>query len=199
MIAHRQQANAENWMFPPSGGWTSSQVKGLDLPFDWELVDGVIVARGQTKFWHNDVRDGLLEALKAQRVQPLKVTAEQCVLVDEYNTPKPDIIVFDPTGLDYFELECIPLDKLSLIVEVVSPGSRQDDRVRKPALFAAHKVPCYWRVELDRDQKLAVHEYWLNADTLAYFPAPMHPVHHDKLVTRLPFPIEIDLNELLGF
>ncbi|MEU0207218.1 hypothetical protein ABZ235_02685 [Streptomyces canus] len=44
-------------------------------------------------------------------------------------------------------------------------------------------------MELDRDQKLAVHEYWLNADTLAYFPAPSHPVHHDRLVTELPFPV----------
>ncbi|WP_369273985.1 hypothetical protein AB5J55_32305 [Streptomyces sp. R11] len=54
-------------------------------------------------------------------------------------------------------------------------------------------------MELDRDQKLAGHEYWLNADTLSYFPAPSHPVHYDKLVTEPPFPIEIDLDALAGF
>ena len=42
-------------------------------------------------------------------------------------------------------------------------------------------------------------QYWLNADTLAYFPAPSHPVHHDKLVTELPFTVEVDLDALLGF
>lgn len=199
MIRHRQQANAENWSFPPEDGWTVDQVKDLELPFDWELVDGVIVARGQTRFWHNDVRDGLLEALKAQRVHPLRVTSEQCILVDEYNTPKPDIIVFDPTGLDYFELECVPLDKLSLVIEVVSPGSRQDDRVRKPALFATSKVPCYWRVELEQDRRIAVHEYWLHRERGEYIPAPMHPVHHDKLITDVPFHVEIDLDSLVGF
>ena len=47
--------------------------------------------------------------------------------------------------------------------------------------------------------RVSVHEYWLNADTRSYIPAPMHPVHQDKLVTELPFPVEIDLEALLGF
>ncbi|WP_306184377.1 MULTISPECIES: Uma2 family endonuclease [unclassified Streptomyces] len=193
------RATEETWMFPPADGWTFDQVKHLELPFDWELVDGVIVVRGQTRFWHNRVRDRLLRTLEAAVTEPYEVVAEQCVMVDDRNTPKPDLIVFDPRKLDFFELECVPVDRLALVLEVVSPGSRQDDRVRKPALFAACKVPCYWRVELDRDQRLAVHEYWLNTDTRAYIPAPMHPVHHDKLVTELPFPVEIDLEALVGF
>ncbi|RPF36975.1 Uma2 family endonuclease [Streptomyces sp. TLI_185] len=193
------RATEDTWMFPPADGWTFDQVKHLELPFDWELVDGRIVVRGQTKIWHNLVRDEIVAALKAAHTERYKVVAEQCVMVDDQNTPKPDVIVFDPRKLDFFELECVPVGKVSLVVEVVSPGSRQDDRVRKPALFSASKVPYYWRVELDRDQKPAVHEYWLNADTLSYFPAPSHPVHHDKLVTELPFPIEIDLDALLGF
>ncbi|WP_258314536.1 Uma2 family endonuclease [Streptomyces sp. Act143] len=171
----------------------------MELPFDWELVDGRIVVRGQTKSWHNRVRDKIVSGPEAVRTQPYEVVAEQCVMVDAQNTPKPDVIVFDPRELDFFELECVPVGKVALVVEVVSPGSRQDDRVRKPALFATNKVPYYWRVELDRNQKLAVHEYWLNADTLTYFPAPSHPVHHDKLVTELPFPVEIDLDGLVGF
>ncbi|MFK4101240.1 Uma2 family endonuclease [Streptomyces sp. NPDC019531] len=194
-----QQANEDTWMFPPTEGWTFDQVKGLELPFDWELVDGRIVVRARTKFWHNHVRDGVLIALRAARTELYEVVTGQFVVVDDQNTPKPDVIVFDPRQLSFFDVECVPVQKVALVVEVVSPGSRQDDRVRKPALFAANKVPFYWRVELDRDQGLAVHEYWLNADTLAYFPAPSHPVHHDKLVTELPFPVEIDLDALVGF
>ncbi|WP_369226241.1 Uma2 family endonuclease [Streptomyces sp. R39] len=197
----RQQgpANEDNWMFPPADGWTFDQVKNLELPFDWELVDGVIVARGQTNVWHNAVRDGIADALKAACVQPYRVLNEQCVMLDDRNVVKPDVIVFDPRKLNFFEAECIPTVHLTLVVEVVSPGSRRDDRVSKPAQFAAAKVPCYWRVELDRDHKLTVHEYWLNADTLSYIPAPMHPVHHGKLITELPFPVEIDLDALVGF
>ncbi|MCI3271747.1 Uma2 family endonuclease [Streptomyces cylindrosporus] len=171
------RATEDTWMFPPTEGWSFDQVKHLELPFDWELVDGVIAARGQTNVWHNEVRDGIAGALKAARTQPYRVLNEQCVIVDDRNVAKPDVMV----------------------VEVVSPGSRRADRVSKPALFAGAKVPCYWRVELDRDGKLAVHEYWLNADTHSYIPAPMHPVHHDKLVTEVPFPVEIDLDALLEF
>ncbi|MFE9648426.1 Uma2 family endonuclease [Streptomyces sp. NPDC006365] len=195
----RGRATEDNWMFPPTLGWTFDQVKHLELPFDWELVDGVIVARGQTNVWHNEVRDGIGDALKAARVSPYRVLTEECVMVDDQNVSKPDVIVYDPRELNLFEADCIPVAKLALAIEVVSPGSRQDDRVRKPALFATAKVPCYWRVELDRDQQLTVHEYWLNADTRSYFPAPLHPVHHDKLVTEMPFPVEIDLDALVAF
>ncbi|MEV5844666.1 Uma2 family endonuclease [Streptomyces sp. NPDC051985] len=144
------------------------------MPFDWELVDGRIVVKGQPRLWHNDVRDGIADALKAARTKPCRVLSEQCVMVDEQNVVKPDVIVFDPRNLDYFEVECIPTSHLTLVVEVVSPVSRQVDRVSK-------------------------HEYWLNADTLTYIPAPIHPVHHGKLITELPFPVEIDLAALVGF
>ncbi|MDT9695138.1 Uma2 family endonuclease [Streptomyces sp. P17] len=193
----RGPATEDTWMFPPLHGWTFDQVKHLELPFDWELVDGVIVARGQASVLHNEVRDGLRDALKAAIVAPYRVLTEQCVRVDDRNTPKPDVIVYDRRKLNLPGCDCIPVHKVTLAVEVVSPGSRQVDRVHKPALFAANKVPYYWRVEMDREQRVAVHEYWLNADTLSYFPAPGHPVHHNKLVTELPFPVENDLDALV--
>ncbi|MBA2809687.1 Uma2 family endonuclease [Streptomyces sp. KM273126] len=192
-------ATEDTWMFPPGDGWTFDQVKHLELPFDWELVDGVIVARGQTNVWHNEVRDGIADALKAARVERYRVLTGQCVMVDDRNPPKPDVIVYDPRKLNFFEAECVPAEGVALVIEVVSPGSRQRDRVCKPALFAAAKVPCYWRVELDRDRQLAIHEYWLNADTRSYLPAPLHAVHHGKLITEMPFPVEIDVVGLVGF
>lgn len=190
---------APMWMSPPADGWTFDEAKCLEVPDDWELVDGVIVPRARSRLWHNHVRGDLAGALRAARTVPYHVVSSQCVRVDDRNVPKPDLIVFDPGELDLFHVECVPVETLALVVEVVSPTTRQDDRVRKPALFAANQVPFYWRVELDRDQRLAVHEYWLNADTHSYIPAPMHPVHHDKLVTELPFPVEIDLDALVGF
>lgn len=198
-VRWQEPVDEDNWMFPPAEGWTFDQVKNLELPFDWELVDGRIVAKGQPGFWHNDVRDGIADALKAARAKPYRVLNVQRVMVDEQNIIRPDVIVFDPRNLDYFEVECIPTSHLTLVVEVVSPGSRRDDRVSKPAQFAAAKVPCYWRVELGRDHKLTEHEYWLNADTLSYIPAPLHPVHRGKLATELPFPVQIDLDALVGF
>ncbi|WP_405562256.1 Uma2 family endonuclease [Streptomyces sp. NBC_01180] len=192
-----EQATEDNWMFPPPAGWTIEQVTDLELPFDWELVDGVIVARGQRKVWHNRVRDSIARRLEDARVTPYAVLTEQCVLVDPYNAPRPDVIVYDPTGLNVFELECIPVDRVALAVEVVSPGSRQDDRVRKPALFAESKIPYYWRAELGKDDGLSIHEYWLHHERHEYIPAVTHPVHTKRLVTEQPFAVEFDVSALL--
>ncbi|MGW1026498.1 hypothetical protein ACWD4J_22855 [Streptomyces sp. NPDC002577] len=105
-----ERATEDTWMFPPADGWTFDQVKHLELPFDWELVDGVIVARGQIKLWHNYVRDGIADALKAACIEPYEVVIEQCVMFDDQNTPKPDVIVCDPRELSFFEIECVPVE-----------------------------------------------------------------------------------------
>jgi Uma2 family endonuclease len=193
-----KQATPDNWMIPPADGWTFDQVKDLDLPFDWELMDGVIMPRGQTKMWHDIVREGLLLNLASAVPDTHRVNVERCVMLDERTVVKPDVVVFDKRSItNIFEAECTPVQAVALAIEVVSPGSRSEDRIRKPARFAEAGVPCYWQVELERDNQLAVHEYWLHADARTYIPAPMHPVHHDKLVTEVPFPIDIDLAAVL--
>ncbi|MBP2403649.1 Uma2 family endonuclease [Streptomyces syringium] len=190
-------ATTDNWMFPPSEGWTFDQVKDLELPFGWELVDGGITVRGRTKLWHDCVRGKLLRELEQAMPDNCAVNVERCVMLDENNVRKPDVVVFDATDLDIFAVECTSVDRVRLAVEVVSTGSKSEDRIRKPALFAEAKVPHYWRIELESDRRLAVHEFWLPVDSRSYIPAPMHPVHREKLVTELPFPVEIDLTALL--
>ncbi|MGW5017892.1 MULTISPECIES: Uma2 family endonuclease [unclassified Streptomyces] len=189
-------ATEETWAFPPADGWTFDQVRDLDLPFDWELVDGKIVVRGQPSVWHNRVRRKLANALDLAVTEPHTVDDETCVMLDPHNVRKPDVIVYDPTGLSLLETDCVPVAHLALAVEVVSPGSRSDDRILKPALFAQAKVPYYWRVERTREDRAVVHEYWLNAETRSYFPAPPHPVHREKLATDHPYPVQLDLTEL---
>jgi Uma2 family endonuclease len=198
MTAERPvKATPDTWMYPPPEGWTYEQVRDLELPFEWELVDGAIVVRGMTPLWHNLVRDELYHRLRIAKQEPYAVASEQCVLVDEYNPPKPDIIVYDKRDLDIFSLECIPVAKVALVVEVVSPGSRQDDRIRKPGRFAEARVPYYWRVERGQDDVPVVHELWFHHDLAMYAPAPRNPIHTGKLETDVPFPVEIDLASLV--
>ncbi|MFF7278659.1 hypothetical protein [Streptomyces griseorubiginosus] len=52
-------ATTETWMLTPVEGWDFDQVREVELPFDWELVDGVIAPRGRVALWHNHVRGGL--------------------------------------------------------------------------------------------------------------------------------------------
>jgi Uma2 family endonuclease len=200
-MTERQQAWAtpENWWSPPQGRWTYDQVKDLDLPFDWELVDGAIVVRGQTPQWHDMVRDELFFQLKTVRRDPLVTNVERCVMVDEHTVIKPDVVLFDKRDLNFFTLECVPAVKVRLAVEVVSPGSQLKDRSVKPSMLAEAKVPYFWRIERGKDHFPVVHEFWLNHDTGAYIPAPEHPVHRDKLITEHPFPVEIDLRSLVEF
>ncbi|UNO44031.1 Uma2 family endonuclease [Streptomyces sp. MST-110588] len=192
------EATPETWMHPPGGRWTYDQVKDLDLPFDWELVDGVISVRGMTPWWHDQVRDQLLFRFRSTVAGPAHwANIARCVMLDDFNVVKPDLVVFDLRGLDPLTLECTPADKVRLAVEVTAPGSAVDDRTRKPALFAAAGVPYFWRVERGEDDFPEVHEFWLSRDVGVYVPAPEHPRHMDKLETDRPFPISIDLTSLL--
>ncbi|MCC9312284.1 hypothetical protein LN042_35370 [Kitasatospora sp. RB6PN24] len=60
-----------DWMNPPGRRWTYEQVKDLDLPFDFELVDGEIGPRGMTGYWHNtrSLRRGRHPLLLARRTR----------------------------------------------------------------------------------------------------------------------------------
>ncbi|MEV8022787.1 Uma2 family endonuclease [Streptomyces sp. NPDC086554] len=194
----RTQATSENWMYPPEEvGWTYDQVKELDVPFDWELVDGNIVVRGATKWWHDQVRDELYFHLRTARREPYAANVERWTMFDERTVPKPDIVVFDKTGLDVRTLECTPVTSVVLAVEVVSPGSRTDDRFRKPGMYAEAGISYYWRVERGDDDIPVVHEFWRHHESGVFVPSPDSPVHTGKLTTEVPFPVDIDLGSLV--
>ncbi|MFD5316101.1 Uma2 family endonuclease [Streptomyces sp. NPDC127098] len=193
------QATSDNWWCPPEEGWTYDQVKDVELPFDWELVDGVIVVRGQTPHWHDMVKGEIFRALSSAGPKAYAVRVETCVLVDERNVIKPDVVVFEKRGLDPFTMECVPVASVRLAVEVVSPGSKRRDQWLKPAILVEAGVPHYWRVERDRENLPVVHEYRIDPDTGAYIPAHEYAIHREKLSAEKPFPIDIDLRALIEF
>lgn len=200
MTAERQaqvRATPDTWMFPPEDGWTYDQVKDLELPSDWELVDGVIVVRGMPRFWHDQVRDKLYLALSRAVRPPYAVNVARCLMVDERTVLKPDLVVYDKRGLDVFTLECLPVENVALVVEVVSPGSRSEDRFLKPGLLADAGVPHFWRVERGADGVPVVHEFWRHHEAGTFAP-PDHPTHRERLKTDVPFPVDIDLRELIA-
>jgi Uma2 family endonuclease len=192
-----RQATSENWMFPPDEGWTWDQVKELDVPFDWELVDGNIVVRGAPPWWHQQVRDELYYCLRSARPKPLNVNSEQWILFDQHTVPKADIVVFDRSGLDVRTLDCIPVSNTVLAVEVMSPGSRNQDLYLKPGIYAEAGISFYWHVERGQDGNPVVHEHWRDEETGLYVARPDQPVHTDTLITEVPFSVEIDLRSLI--
>jgi Uma2 family endonuclease len=199
LMMEQRPANAtpDNWMVPPEDGWTYDQVKDLDVPFEWELVAGRIMPRGQTKWWHDRVRNEIFHRLRNAEHPPLTAEAERCVMLSPDMVLKPDAVVFDETGQDVFTQDCTPVEKVKLVVEVVSPGSRTDDRYLKPGILAEAKVPYFWRVERGKDELPEVHEFWWHHEAGTFAPAPDRTTHVGKLKTDVPFPIEIDLRTLL--
>ncbi|KZM74789.1 Uma2 family endonuclease [Nocardia terpenica] len=173
-------------------GWTYQQVRDIELPYDWELVDGEITVRPRTDLWRNRVRDALLIALGGSRRAPYAVFAQQCVLVDEYNPAVPDITVVDQTCVDPYSTECLPPEAVTLVVDIVSETDHIDAWFRKPQLYATAGIAYFWRVERDEADRPIVYEYWLDHESGEYLPAPSGP-HTGTLATRAPYPVRVDL------
>ncbi|MEV0276827.1 hypothetical protein AB0I22_10665 [Streptomyces sp. NPDC050610] len=53
------------------------------------------------------------------------------------------------------------------------------------------------RVERGEDDLPVVHEFQLHHETDTYVPSPEHHIHHGVLKTSVPFPIEIDLRDII--
>lgn len=79
-----------------------------------------------------------------------------------------------------------------MVIEVVSVESERRDRERKPQLYASAGIEHFWRIENVDDRPVA-YTYELDPATKSYVPTG---IHHDRLQTTVPFPIDIDLAEI---
>ncbi|MFH8787665.1 Uma2 family endonuclease [Streptomyces roseoverticillatus] len=188
------RATPENWMCPPADGWAYDQVSELVLQFDWELVDGGIAVREMTDWWHDQVRDRLFLALMNARTMPLAVNIDRAVAIDERNVVKSGIVVFDKQGLDVLTLDCIPVERVVLAVEVTSPGTRTSDHFLKPGLYIEAGA-AYWRIGRDGDSLPEAHLYRWHREK--GFCTPHSECRGSTLKTDVPFPVEIDLRSLI--
>lgn len=132
---------------PATEGWT---VDDLDLlPDDglhYELVDGTLRVSPPAPLPHNAVASELLVRLHPLLGPQWRVIAPAAVVFDQFNAREPDLLVLRRDGAR--GKHASPADVL-LAVEVMSPSSRTDDRLVKPAQYAAAGIPHYWRIEPD--------------------------------------------------
>lgn len=77
-----------------------------------------------------------------------------------------------------------------LAVEIESPGSHVEDGVVKPALYAAHGIPSFWRIELG-----PIRARWYGPDGAGNYRELDCPV--ERLVADAPFPVDVPLVDLL--
>ena len=126
-------------------GWTVH-----DLPdredLRYELVDGALLVSPSPTPRHSGAAARLQRVLWDAVGPGWDVLAGAGVVFDRRNYREPDVAVVRSAALAGERI--VPSDVL-LAVEVMSPSSVANDRVAKPAQYAAAGIPHFWRLEQD--------------------------------------------------
>lgn len=178
------------WLIPPSRGFRAEDLDTLpNLPPHTELIDGSLVLVSPQKGFHSTMLDLLTIRMRPAPSQYC-VRREMTVRLGPRQRPEPDMLVVDSTAVDE-EQTAFPPEAVLLVVEVVSPESMERDRVRKPLLYAQAGIPHFWRIEKN-DSGPVVYVYELDTAGPCY---GLTGIHHARLKTETPYPMDIDLTE----
>lgn len=183
-----------DWMHPPrEEGWYSEDLDMLvEAPRHTELIDGALVFNmSPQRRWHSRLVTALTNALTAQAPDGFEVDRELTVVLDRRNRPEPDVLVSTARISD--QASFYDADSVVLVVEVVSPESEHRDRAVKPQKYAEAGISHYWRIE-NEDGAPAIHLYERDDLTNSYVPIG---IFRDRLDVPVPFPVKIDLTDLL--
>jgi Uma2 family endonuclease len=160
---------AVNHHFPAPGDWTTDDLDAL--PEDGvrrELIDGVLIVSPSPTTNHQGVAARLTVALDQICPGHLYVTQGVEIRINNRRSLTPDVLVVSADAARDNPCRYSP-DQVALAVEIVSPGSKKMDRVRKPALYAEAGIPCYWRIETEPE--IVVHAGRLSPNGAVYRPA----------------------------
>lgn len=127
----------------PDAGLTVEDLAGLpDDGLRYELREGNLLIMSPAIAWHSRIGRELTQALlDSGRIAYQEVG----IKFGPRDSRTPDITVF-PGPIDEDRAFFAP-DEVALVIEIVSPSSEHDDRVDKPAKYAAAGIAEYWRVE----------------------------------------------------
>jgi Uma2 family endonuclease len=112
-----------------------------DTGIHYELDNGRLILMSPMKFWHADVSARIRNLLVAQGRHAAQ---EQGVRLSRSKVRFPDVAAFrDQPDPDAGRHD--PAD-FTIVVEVVSRDSEEEDRTIKPDLYAGAGIPEYWIV-----------------------------------------------------
>lgn len=101
--------------------------------------------------------------------------------------PAPDLSIVPAYALDMDKSVFLP-HEVTLVAEVVCPGSEDRDREDKPLIYAAMGIATFWLIERGPDNAPIVHQHQLYGGAYRL----MH-THIGHLKTEIPFPVDIPL------
>lgn len=115
-----------------------------------ELWDGEFVMSPSPSFFHQELIDRFHDALKAWvRPRALGKTcqAPMDMVLTQRQVTQPDVLFVSADRIQIIQ------DRVrgaaDLVLEVISPGSRQKDRIEKRDLYEQHGVREYWMIDPD--------------------------------------------------
>ena len=180
------------WMYPPTDGWTSEDLDSWpDLPKHTELIDGALIFPvSPQKNFHTLVMDVLVPGLRASAPPDRWVRREMTIRISKRTRPEPDVVVLnqEPGGPD---ATWFPAAAAVLVVEIVSPESKDRDGRFKPAIYAEAGIRHFWRIEQDDRGLPVVYVHELDGARYA-----LTGIYHDKLTITVPYDIDIDISKL---
>ncbi|MBM7057335.1 Uma2 family endonuclease [Streptomyces durocortorensis] len=193
MTAEPTTAHSSRWPVPPQDGYTVDDLFTLpDLPPHTELIDGSLVFVSPQRDFHSTMIDLLMTGLRSTAPPEVRVRREMTVVLDRRNAPEPDVSVVRTEAITGLDVTRYQAADVLLAVEVVSPDSEARDREAKPHKYATAGIPHFWLVEMTgTDQHPVVRVYELDPVTKAY---ALTGIHHDRLKTGVPFPVDIDIS-----
>jgi Uma2 family endonuclease len=113
------------------------EVEGARL----ELWEGSLVVTAAAQMaWHSAIARRIEDFFRAAKLETLR---ELGVIVAPHDVPVPDVLVFREPIKDLRRSQ-FPAEDLMCVVEVVSPESKVRDIERKPAKYAAARIPEFW-------------------------------------------------------
>ncbi|HVW34128.1 MAG TPA: Uma2 family endonuclease [Acidimicrobiia bacterium] len=175
------------------GPWTEEDLVGLpDDGQRYELLEGALLVNPPPGGRHQRVSLRLAGRLDAIAPDGLIVVEAMGVRIPGGSVLIPDVLVAQRDAVLANDSGILDAAVVHLLAEIVSPGSRTQDRLTKPALYAEAGIPSFWRVELD--DGLAIHAYRLEGSTCVQVATARAG---QRLELEEPFPISLDPADLI--
>jgi Uma2 family endonuclease len=114
-----------------------------------ELINGEIIVMSPTGLKHSVVINRLTRFLVKKIDEAGIVSVQNPFRIPDYSEPQPDILILRPRDDFYANKFPMPEDIL-LLIEVADSSLRYDQTI-KLSLYAEHRIPEYWIVNLERD------------------------------------------------
>ncbi|MEO3808839.1 Uma2 family endonuclease [Sphaerisporangium sp. B11E5] len=185
-------AQLPDWVIPPPGGFTADDLDHFpDLPAHTELLDGSLVFVSPQTSFHTLMMSLLEAALRKSAPADLRIRREMSVVLSKKQRLEPDISVIRATADLGHDVTAYQATDVVLAIEVVSRDSQIRDRERKPQIYARAGIPYFWRIEQEDAPTAYIHT--LERHVGAYTTIE---VRRGLFNVDVPFPIEIDLNDI---